>query len=313
MGGRANEATGAGDPGQPGDPAPAGLYADEAADLHLHTNRSDGRLPPSELVRCAHAAGVRILAVTDHDTTDGVAEAVAEADRLGIRCLPAVEIGVQYLGADIHILGYFADPCEPGLQTLLAGLRHAREERFFAMIGRLRLLGFPITAGEARGAAARSGAPGGPVGRPHLAAWLVERGWVADLEEAFRWYLGNGGPAYLPTRTPPPEAVLRILLASGAVPVLAHPGIAPSDAVVERLLAAGLMGLEVHHPRHDPATTARLRALAAERGLLETGGSDYHGTGRDLPPGSIRAPAGAVARLEAARREVPRVLETYHD
>jgi hypothetical protein len=288
--------------------ARAGDFADEAADLHLHTSRSDGRLSPSDLVRCAHAAGVRVLAVTDHDTTDGVEEAMAEATRLGIRCLPGVEVGVQCLGTDIHLLGYFADPREPELQALLAGLRRAREERFRAMVGRLRFLGFPIPFAEVR----RSVAPGVPVGRPHLAAWLVARGWVADLDEAFRWYLGTGGPAYLPSRTPTPEAVLRTLLASGSVPVLAHPGVAPSEAVIERFLAAGLMGLEVHHPRHDPATTARLRALAAQRGLLETGGSDYHGYGRDLPPGSVRAPAGAVARLDAARREVPRILETWH-
>lgn len=282
---------------------------DEAADLHLHTNRSDGRLSPTELVRCAHGTGVRVLAVADHDTTDGVEEAIAEATRLGLRCLPAVEVGVQCLGADIHLLGYFADPRDPPLQALLAGLRRAREERFRAMVGRLRLLGFPITHAQVRG----SVAPGGPVGRPHLAAWLVEHGWVTGLEEAFGWYLGAGGPAYLPNRTPTPEAVLRVLLASGVVPVLAHPGIPPSEAVFERFLAAGLMGLEVHHPRHDSATTARLRALAAERGLLETGGSDYHGYGRDLPPGSVRAPAGAVARLDAARREVPRILERLHE
>lgn len=285
-----------------------GESADEAADLHLHTTRSDGRLSPSDLVRQAHAAGVRVLAVTDHDTTAGVEEAMAEAARLGIRCLPGVEVGVQCLGADIHLLGYFADPRGPALQALLSDLRRAREERLGAMVQRLRLLGLPVTFASVR----RSVAPGSPVGRPHLAAWLVARGWVRDLEEAFRWHLGDGGPAYLPNRTPTPEAVLRILLASGTVPVLAHAGVVPSEEVFERFRAAGLMGLEVHHPRHDPATTARLRALAAQHGLLETGGSDYHGFGRDLPPGSVRAPAGAVARLDAARREVPRILETLY-
>jgi 3',5'-nucleoside bisphosphate phosphatase len=285
-------------------PAPA----DEGADLHLHTTRSDGRLSPAEVVRRAAAAGVRVLAVTDHDTTGGVEEAMAEAARLGIRCLPGVEVGVQAFGADIHLLAYFVDPRGAGLQDLLAELRRAREERLVAMARRLRLLGFPVTLAEVR----RHVSPGGPVGRPHLAAALVARGWVEDVDEAFRWYLGSGGPAYLPNRTPTPETVLRTLLASGAVPVLAHPGSAPSEAVFERFLAAGLMGLEVHHPRHDAATTARWGAVAAAHGLLQTGGSDYHGYGRDLPPGSVRAPAGAVARLDAARREVPQVLEKLH-
>ena len=309
----ANESVQVGDAAQVGDAVgdAAGDSADEAADLHLHTTRSDGRLSPCDLVRCAHAAGVRVVAVTDHDTTDGVEEAMAESTRLGLRCLSAVEVGVQWLGMEIHLLGYFADPREPGLQALLAGLRSAREGRFRAMIGRLRLLGFPITFAEVR----RSVAPGSPLGRPHLAAWVVARGWATDIDEAFRRYLGTGGPAYLPNSTPTPEAVLRILLTAGAVPVLAHPGygsLVSSEAAFERLLAAGVMGIEVHHPRHDSAMTARLRALAAQRGLLETGGSDYHGYGRDLPPGSVRAPAGAVARLDAARREVPRILETLH-
>jgi 3',5'-nucleoside bisphosphate phosphatase len=285
-----------------------GAAADEAADLHLHTSRSDGLLSPSDLVRRAYAEGLRVLAVTDHDTTDGVEEALAEADRLGIRCLPGVEVGVQCLGVDVHILGFFADPGAPVLQELLAGLRRARKERFRGMIGRLRLLGFPISDSEL----CASIPPGNPLGRPHLAAWLAARGWVADPEEAFRWHLGAGGPAYLPNCTPTPEVVLRTLLASGAVPVLAHPGIGRCETLVERLVAAGLMGLEVHHPRHDKAVTARLRILAAKHGLLETGGSDYHGCGRDLLPGSVRAPAGAVVRLDAARREVRRTLETLH-
>ncbi len=285
-----------------------GEDAGEIADLHLHTTASDGLLAPAELVRRAHAAGVRVLAVTDHDTTDGVAEAKGESERLGIRCLPGVEVGVQCLGADIHLLGYFADPGSAALQALLADLRRARQERLAAMVRRLRLLGFPVQPEAVR----RSVAPAVPVGRPHLAAWLVARGWVTDLSAAFRWYLGRGGPAYVPNRTPEPEKILRILLASGAVPVLAHPGVPPGEEVFARFRAAGLLGLEVHHPRHDAAATARLRALAAQHGLLETGGSDYHGFERDPLPGSVRAPAGAVARLERARREVPRILERLH-
>jgi hypothetical protein len=135
---------------------------------------------------------------------------------------------------------------------------------------------------------------------------------VRDLDEAFRWYLGTGGPAYVANATPSPEEVVRILLTCGVVPVLAHPGLGVSGPVLERFLAAGVMGLEVHHPRHDTATVARLRRLAAQRGLLETGGSDYHGSGRDQAPGSVSAPEGAVARLDAARMAVPQILEKYH-
>ena len=281
----------------------------DAVDLHAHTDRSDGVHPPATLVRLAVEAGLSALAVTDHDTTAGLPEAVAAASSFGLELIPAVEIGVLEEGKDVHLLAYFIDPAHPGLVALLAALRRARERRLAGMLRRLRRLGLPLTAGEVRRRAPR----GGPVGRPLLAAALVARGWVADVEDAFRFWISTEGPAYLPNQTPPAEEVLRIILQAGGIPVLAHPGIYPWERFLDRYVEAGLMGLEVCHPRHDAAATRTFEREARARGLLETGGSDYHGrSGNESPLGSCRPPAGGWRRLREARSRVPEVLRRRH-
>lgn len=281
----------------------------DPADLHLHTNRSDGAHPAAAVARLAAEAGLAAFAITDHDTVAAIPEAQAEAALLGIELIPGVEIGVEHDGVDVHLLAYHVDPADPGLLRLLAGLRRGREERLRGMLRRLHRLGLPLAAAEVRRLAPR----GGPVGRPHLAEALVRRRWVASVDEAFRHLIGTEGPAYLPNRTPEPEAVLRTILEAGGIPVLAHPAVYRYEGFLDRFAAAGLLGLEVHHPRHDPVTTRRLRALAAERGFLETGGSDYHGgLPRELPVGSVRPPGGALARLAEARAQVPETLRRSH-
>lgn len=278
-------------------------------DLHAHTDRSDGVHSPAALVRMAAEAGLSVLAVTDHDTVAGLPEAAAAARQLGVTIVPGVEIGVQEEGRDVHLLAYFIDPGDEPLGALLADLRRARQLRLAGMLRRLRRLGLPVTAREVRARAPR----GGPVGRPHLAEALVARGWVAQAEDAFRYWISTEGPAYLPNRTPPAETVLRTILEAGGVPVLAHPGIYPWRRFLDRYVAAGLMGLEVCHPRHDRATAARLKREARARGLLETGGSDYHGRNAgEVPLGSCPPPAGGWERLQEARSQVPDVLRRRH-
>lgn len=271
------------------------------ADLHLHSTRSDGIHAPAEVMRMAAQAGLAAAALADHDTVDGIGEARAAASSLGIRFIPAVEVTVGFEGRDIHVLGYFVDPENPGLAALLVGLRRARAERLRRMLARLRRLGMPLNGSEVRAQVPR----GATVGRPHLAECLVRRGWVESLQDAFRYYIGTECPAYVPSTTSSPEETLRILRAAGGVPVLAHPALYRDSEIIERFAAAGLLGIEVAHPRHDPAETARLRKIAAELGLLETGGSDYHGGGRgDAPPGTQTVGMAAVSALEAAHLQL---------
>lgn len=270
----------------------------ERIDLHLHTTCSDGTQSPEAVVRLAKQAGLSAIAITDHDTVSGVAEATEAGLRLGIRVVPALELSVEYAGQDVHILAYFVDPSDPALAAMLADLRQARRERLAEMVGRLRRLGLPLAEGEVT----RRVSSLGPVGRPHLAEALVARRWVETYTDAFRYYLSSESPAYLPNRTPSPEAALAVLKQAGGVPVLAHPGCYAGDDVLERFRRAGLMGIEVFHPRHGADEVNHLISTAERLDLLMTGGSDYHGEGRsDLPPGSVPVGADLLHRLEAAR------------
>jgi hypothetical protein len=281
----------------------------EVVDLHLHTSYSDGLHPPAEVLRLAKESGVQVLAITDHDTVAGLVEAGAEAERLGIRLVPALELSVEFRGQDLHILGYFIDPEDPDLTGMLERQRAERGERMRKILRRLRLLGMPLSEAEV----VRRTRPGGPVGRPHIADALVGRGWIETYMDAFRYYIGTDCPAYLPGRTPTPEEALAVLRKAGGVPVLAHPGSYRLDGVFERFVPAGLAGIEVFHPRHEPGETARFRALAAQLGLLETGGSDYHGEGRgDALPGSAGIGFEEFARLEASRPNDIDLLRRKH-
>jgi 3',5'-nucleoside bisphosphate phosphatase len=270
-------------------------------DLHLHTTCSDGIHSPAGVVALAHAAGVAVLAITDHDTMAGVAEAQRAALELGVRVIPGVEVSVEFDRQDIHVLAYFPDSTNGGLQTLLCDLRRARQRRLDRMLGRLRQLGLPLRRSDVMAQAP----PSGPVGRPHLAQALVARGWVENYNDAFRYYLASEAPAYLPNHTPEPEEVLSVLRQAGGIPVLAHPSCYQGRAVLDRFLSAGIMGLEVYHPRNDPAEVEFLKKEAERRGLLITGGSDYHGNGRgDTAPGSVGLGVEHLARLDEARAQL---------
>ena len=268
-----------------------------AADLHVHTTASDGSLSPAECAAHAHLAGLQVLAITDHDTMDGVAgaRAAAPADLLVI---PGIEFGCRWPGSssEIHILGYGCDPEQTEFAGELRALREARTERASAIVRRLNQLGLPITLADVHRHAGQ-----GTIGRPHIARALVERGCVADAAEAFARYLNPGAPAYVDHYRPTPGRAIALIRAAGGVPVLAHPGTIADDAVVRAVLDLGLAGVEVYHPAHGADDVCRYLDMARRRGLLVTGGSDFHGPGSEGAPigshGVSRAEVNALLRL----------------
>jgi predicted metal-dependent phosphoesterase TrpH len=242
------------------------------ADLHTHTHCSDGRLAPAELVRSARQHGLQALAITDHDTIDGLAEGMAAGRRWGVEVVPGVELSVTVGETEVHLLGYFFDPDDARLRAHLTAFREARFDRARWMVHQLNGLGFALDLDDVL-----AQARGGAVGRPHVAQAMAASGYVATYQEAFDQYLRDGAPAFVSKPLFPAEEALEMLHRAGGIGVLAHPGHWTSDAVVRALVAAGLDGFEVIHPAHDLMLTRYYRQLARDHGLSETGGSDYHG------------------------------------
>ncbi|TJY43266.1 PHP domain-containing protein [Cohnella pontilimi] len=248
------------------------------ADLHTHTTASDGRHRPEEVVHMASEAGLAAVAVTDHDTTAGTAEALEAGKRYGIRVLPGVEISTSAESRDIHILGYGFSLEDPVFLQRLADLRQVRNRRNAEMIAKLNELGMAVTREEVERESSSSRRGDGSVGRPHMAEVLVRKGYVRDLREAFDRFLGETGAAYVnPERIRPEEAVRWIHEAGGAA-VVAHPGLYRNDPLVLALLDSGADGLEAFHSDHDEEAQRHYERLARSRGKLATGGSDFHGT-----------------------------------
>jgi predicted metal-dependent phosphoesterase TrpH len=250
-------------------------------DLHTHSTASDGTDSPAELVRKAAAAGLDVVALTDHDTVGGWAEAagaLAGVQSPGLTLVPGAELSCKVHGISMHMLAYLFDPAEPELHRERELVRDGRVPRAQAMVAKLRDLGVPV-----RWERVAEIAGDGSVGRPHIATAMVELGVVGSVSEAFtEEWLANDGRAYVPKHEFDPFAAVRLVKAAGGVTVFAHPGAhkrgeTVPDEVIADLAAAGLDGLEVDHVDHDAPTRARLRALAAELGLLATGSSDYHG------------------------------------
>ncbi len=268
-------------------------------DLHTHSVHSDGVHPPAEVVARAAAAGLAGLALTDHDTTAGWAEAATAAEAAGLAFLGGIELSTEQDGKSVHVLGYGLDPADPALVAELRRLTGERRRRAEVMLARLEGLGVSVDL-----AAVEAIAGDAAIARPHLAEALVAAGHVADAREAFDVYLGDGAAAYEPKRALAPEDGVRLIVAAGGVAVLAHPGLdrgcegqPVSTALLDRLVAAGLAGVESDHPGHDTPTRDRWRSLAADRGLAATGGSDYHGRYDDEEIGRWATTAETVARL----------------
>lgn len=253
-------------------------------DLHTHSAVSDGTDAPAELVAHAAQVGLDVLALTDHDTLAGLDEADAAGRRLGVEVLPGLELSTRLSGRSVHLLGYGPDPDDEALAVELARVRCGRDDRVPAMVERLGELGFPLVLQEVLDQAG-----GVSVGRPHVADAMIARGYVRDRDEAFTHWLYEGGPAYVDRYATELPAAIAMIKAAGGVAVIAHPWSRGTDQVllpdvVGELAASGLDGLEANHPDHDPGTRAALRRLAKRLGLLVTGGSDHHGTGKKRNP-----------------------------
>ncbi len=272
-------------------------------DLHLHTTASDGLLSPRDLVARAASAGISIMAITDHDTVAGYADARATAEARGIELLPGIEITAVEQSRDIHVLGYFFDPESATLAQFLEAQRTDRVRRIRAMSARLAALGYPVDVEPLVAAAAAR--PGRSVGRPQLADALVLAGFAQDRTDAFDRLLGNNGPAYVPRQGASPEEVIALLARAGGIASLAHPGLIKNDAIIPRLASQGLAAIEVRHSDHPPATEAFYRGMASNLGLAMSGGSDFHGdTGyRADSLGVVTLPA---ADFETLKMRVPR-------
>ncbi len=272
-------------------------------DLHLHTTASDGLSTPLELVDKAAAAGLTVMAVTDHDTTAAVAEVRSLARARGIEAVPGIEITAVDAGRDVHMLGYFIDPDEPSFLEFLAVQREARIRRIELIGERLAELGVPIDVGPMVDVVRSQ--PGRAIGRPVLARAMLAAGHVASLQEAFDEWLGDGCQAFVPRIGPTPEVVIDVVHKGGGLVSLAHPARTKVAKRIPELRDAGLDALEVFHWDHDAELVAHYSGLAADLGLLVTGGSDFHGDASHAPsPGSVTLPADAWARLRAARHGV---------
>lgn len=270
-------------------------------DLHLHTTASDGRLTPAELVARVAAAGLTVIAVTDHDTIGAVDETTALAAGHAIRVIPGVELTAVDEGRDVHLLAYFVPHHDPGFEAFLTRQRERRVERVQAIGERLARAGVPLDV-EALLNEARE-RPGTSVGRPWIARALVRSGHASSVADAFERLLSTGQPGFVPRQGPsPPEVVARVH-ALGGIVSFAHPAVTRRDDLIEPLVSEGLDAIEVYHSDHSPDVRARYRALADALGVAVSGGSDFHGTGETRAVlGRVWLPAADFARLEARRQ-----------
>jgi len=270
-------------------------------DLHAHTTASDGTLSPRELVSAAARRGVRVLAVTDHDSTDGLRDAFDEAAKHPpLTIVPGLEINCDApgaAGAEVHVLGYYVDHEAGWFQDFLREQRVERAARVHRIAARLAELGMPIDAAEVFAIVKE-----GSAGRPHVAQVMVQRGYVRSVREAFERYLHANGPANVPRKRLTPVEAVRIIRRAHGVPVFAHPGLADRDALIPELVEAGLMGIEAIYAEHSAAQTAHYKDVCRAHGLVATGGSDYHGerSGRTNPLGHPPVPMSVWEELKAA-------------
>lgn len=275
--------------------ATVGGRSGATVDLHLHSTASDGMLPPAAVVSAARVVGLSAIALTDHDTVDGVEEARATAEHAGIRFVAGIELSAEEDGVEIHVLGlHLADIAS--LHDRLLELRAERIDRARAIVARLAELGVSISYD-----AVLAHAAGGAVGRPHVARAMLDAGVVRDFREAFDRYLGAARPAFIPKKKLTVADAVQLIHAAGGLAVWAHPGTHAGDPLLSTVSAAGLDGLEVLHPSHGPDMVSRLTALCEARDLVPSGGSDWHATpGATRTLGSQSVPFEWLERQDAA-------------
>lgn len=266
-------------------------------DLHTHSTASDGLCAPAELVRLAREAGLTRIGLVDHDTTEGLADALETGEQLDVTVVPGIEVNTDLPDkqGEAHVLGYYIEYEKPDFQATLRTLRDARARRGERMVERLRKQGLNITWERVREIAQ------GAVGRPHVARALIEQGYAESVSDAFDKYLSPGRPGYVPRYKLSPVDAVHFIKSARGVPVLAHPAYIPAleRQVLPELVIAGLQGLECYYGDYDESTVERLLKLADTYGLVPTGGSDYHGPNmHPTPLGGRHVPESAAARLE---------------
>ncbi|MCG0276059.1 MAG: PHP domain-containing protein [Thermosediminibacteraceae bacterium] len=261
-------------------------------DLHLHTTFSDGSLTPEQVVDTANSLNLRAIAITDHDTVDGIVPAIERAKIYrNFEVVPGIEINSFYCEEEVHILGYYIDYWSTTLRSALKVMQKERIERVKKIIEKLQKLGVEITFEEVEAKAS-----GLSIGRPHIAMALIEKKIVSSVEEAFQLYLGPGKPAYVPREKLSPYHAVDLIKKSGGITVLAHPGMLKNQVIVKSLIDYGVHGIEVYHKEHDEEKVKYFKNLAKKYGLLMTGGSDCHG--KPLIMGSQPVPYKYVVQLK---------------
>lgn len=269
-------------------------------DLHVHTNASDGKHAPMELVALAASRGVGLLAIADHDTVSGIAPALEAARQYpNLRIIPAIELSSHAPGNEVHILGYFVRYDSPELLSELKILQDSRGERARAIVAKLQELGLSVSLARVQEIAGA-----GSIGRPHIAQALMEKGYVNDFREVFDKYLGHGGPAYVERHKLTPAQAIELVRRYGGIPVLAHPTTLDLEALLPDMIFAGLMGLEVYYKDFSSETRHNLANLAQHHHLIATGGTDYHGIeSAEVMLGEAGVPPSVAQNLYALARE----------
>lgn len=269
-------------------------------DLHLHTTASDGRLTPTELVHLLARQGLRVAAITDHDSTEGLAEAYEAAEAYPqLTLIPGIEISTDIPGNEIHVLAYFIQYDDEDVQETLREFRQGRLHRAMGMVEKLRELGLKIEWQRVQEIAGD-----GAVGRPHVAQALLEGGYISEQKEAFTKYIGRNGPAYVERQKLTPREATELIIRWGGVPVLAHPSwVSDLEPTLEDLKQAGLAGMEVYYAKYSEELIQELGETASRHGLLACGGSDYHAVGNsgEPLPGSMGPPLEVVEKLATKR------------
>lgn len=267
------------------------------ADLHLHTNFSDGTFTPEELAQEAKRHSLRAIALTDHDTMDGCGRMSAACRDAGIEFIPATELTAEQDGIELHLLGYFLDRENETLKDQLTKFQEVRQNRIHEITQRLQHLGYQLQA-ESVFRLANCRAPG----RPHVARAMVQEGYVGSLDEAFERFLKKGKPAWAPKFKMSALEAIELIHQAGGLAVLAHPGLSRADETIDALIRSGLDGLECFHTKHSTYMTEHYLELAERHDLAVTGGSDCHGMSKGKPLiGTLRIPYEYVQRLERRR------------
>ena len=267
-------------------------------DLHVHSTASDGTRLPEDVVREAKRVGLAAIALTDHDTLDGVAAATAAGSMLGVRVVAGIELSAVEGDAETHILGLHLSDTRP-LDAQLVSLREMRRGRAERIVVRLNELGVRIEM-----AAVLEQAAGGAIGRPHVARAMIAEGWAVDFRDAFDRYLGSGRPAYIPKERLSAGDAIEAIHRAGGLAILAHPAQSGTRDRIEAFARAGIDGVEVRHPSHSPEDVARLTALVEFFGLVPSGGSDWHGASEGARTlGMMRVPESWLERQDTRIRD----------